>query len=420
LVRWTQRAASAVLVVTTSALGAPAAMAAPTTTDDPVAAAAGWLATQLVDGERIETAFGGDLYPDHGLTADVVFALAGVGVAADGIAAATDWLEEQVDAYTGEAWGDVYAGSVGKLLVVAATTGRDASDFGGTDLVALLEDREQGSGRYSDRTEGDWSNVITQSLAVLGLHRTPGAAPSSEAISYLATQACEDGGFPSELEPATCTSDVDATGFAVQALLPLSGGDADLTTTVADAVAWLVAEQATDGSFGGPESPANANSTASAASALAAAGEDAAVADARRFLLSLQAGCGDEEVGAISFDASDPGDRTRASAQAVLGLVDVNLATVVATGASTDVPLLGCEDDVTTEPEPEPETADGGSAPVADPVDGERAAADEPREGTEAAPGEMPRTGSEPILLVMLGAGMLGAGMLTLRRGTAS
>jgi hypothetical protein len=422
LVRWSRRTASAVLAVTTTlAITAPAASAAPTTTDDPVAAAAGWLATQLVDGERIETAFGGEIYPDQGVTADVVFALSGAGVASGEIETATDWLEAQVGAYTGEAWGDVYAGAVGKLLVVAATTGRDAADFGGVDLVALLEAREQGSGRYSDQTDGDWSNVITQSLGVLGLHRTEGAAPSAAAIAYLADRACDDGGFPSELEPATCTGDVDATGFAVQALLPLRDGEPEVAAAVEAAVAWLVDEQAEDGSFGGPDSPANANSTGVAASALAGAGQDDAVAAARGFLLGLQATCGEEEAGSISFDAADPGDRARASAQAVLGLGDEGLATVTAAGASSDVPTLDCEDAAAPRPEAEPEPADDGAEPAPPTEDGQAPAAGaEPREGTEAAPGEMPRTGTAPTLLAVLGLSLLAGGVLTLRRATAT
>jgi hypothetical protein len=100
LARWTPRRTSAALVVpTTLALLAPtAAVAEPTTTEDPIEAAAGWLADQLADGERIEVTFdfgdGPQTFPDQGLTADVVFALSAAGVAASNIEAATDRLEE--------------------------------------------------------------------------------------------------------------------------------------------------------------------------------------------------------------------------------------------------------------------------------------------------------------------------------------
>jgi hypothetical protein len=104
--RWTFRRLSSTLALTALvALLAPTAVVADepdtTPTDDPIEAAAGWLATQLVDGERMESTIEGDTFEDQGLTADVVLALAGAGVAAGHIEAATDWLEEQAEAYTG-------------------------------------------------------------------------------------------------------------------------------------------------------------------------------------------------------------------------------------------------------------------------------------------------------------------------------
>jgi hypothetical protein len=421
LVRWTRRTASAVLaVVTTLALTAPAAIAAPTTTDDPAEAAAGWLASQLVDGERMENDWGADA----GLTADVVIALSAAGVGSQEIASATDWLESQARSYTGVADGDAWAGAMGKLLVVAATTGRDAEDFGGVDLVAELEARQQEDGRYTDESSfGDFSSVISQSLGVLGLHRTATVAPSEDAIAYLAAQPCGDGGFPAELdrEPDACTSNVDATGFAIQALLPLAD-DPAIDETVTEAVAWLLDEQAEeDGSFGGPDSAANSNSTGLAAAALAVAGEADATERARSFLAGLQATCEDEEPGSVRFDAADSGDRDRATPQAVLGLTEAGLADVTAAGASTDVPAFDCsEPDPAPAPEPEAgedttsEDADGTADAAA--VAGASEDPDEPQEGTEAAPGEMPRTGAGTVLLGLLGASLLAGGLTTLRR----
>jgi LPXTG-motif cell wall-anchored protein len=422
LVRWTRRTASAVLaVVSTLALTAPAATAAPTT-DDPLHAAAGWLATELVDGERMENDWGADA----GLTADVVLALSAAGVAAAEITAATDWLEAHAPTYTGVADEEAWAGAMGKLLLVAATTGRPADDFGHLDLVAALESREEPSGRFTDDSSfGDFSNVITQALAVLGLHRTTGAAPSDLSVSYLATQACEDGGFPSELDvdPAACLGNADATGFAIQALLPLRE-DPEVDATVAAAVAWLLDEQADDGSFGGPESAANSNSTGLAAAALAAADETAATERARTFLVSLQAGCEDADPGSIRFDAADAGDRDRSTPQAVMGLAGAGLVDASAGGASPQVPLLDCEDDAPASQTGTDEATDPPTAAETDP-DAEAADttvvatgdADEPREGTEAAPGELPRTGGAgTVLLAALGVALLAAGLTTLRR----
>lgn len=395
MIRWTRRTASAVLAVATTALLAPAtaAMAAPTT-EDPVEAAAGWLANQLVDGERVETTFDGDTYPDQGLTADVVFALSGAGLAADEIAAATDWLEEQTGSYTGTDSDEVYAGSVAKLLIVADVTDRGTT-FGGEDLVALLEGQEDEDGRFKDEsTWGEFSNTITQSLAVIALERAAGTSPSPDAVDYLAGQACESGGFPEMLDAADCSGSIDATAFAVQAMTALGE-----TGIAEDAAAWLVDRQGDDGSFDG-DSPSNANSTGLAAVALEVAGETTAAEEARTFLLGLQEECDGDEPGSIRFTADDAGDRVRATAQALPGLTSSDLATVSAEGADAEAPLLDCAPDETAEEEQDTEEND---PPDQDQATGEEE--DETGDGTgdgdgtttgdETSTGEETTTGDE-------------------------
>jgi hypothetical protein len=306
------------------------------TTTDPAEAAGSWLAAQLVDGERFEASFGDDVFPDQGLTADAVFALAAAGVASGTIEAATDWLATQVDAYTG-AGGDVWAGATAKLLLVAEVTGRDGTSFGGVDLPAKLLDREQESGRFTDQSGfGDFSNVITQSLAVLALERAT-AGPSDAAVDYLVDAQCDDGGFPVQFVGA-CTSSVDGTAFAVQALAAVGGADEAIT----DAVGWLAATQATDGSFSSPDG-VNANSTGLAAVALSLAGRDTEAAAARDWLLATQDGCDDPEPGAIPFNRDDRGDVVRATTQALPGLVSATLGTLSSAGASSALPSFDCD-----------------------------------------------------------------------------
>lgn len=211
--RWISTRTSVVLAATSAvALLAPSVAVAEqpetTPTDDPTEAAAGWLATQLVDGERMEVTFDGRTFPDQGLTADVVLALASAGVAADHIGAATDWLEDQAGAYTGVDWGDVYAGATAKLALTLIAVDRDTT-VGDLDLIAQLEDREQDDGRFSDDAQdqegepADWSSTISQSLAVLALERAESTSPSTLAVDYLVGQQCDDGGFPQSLsDPA--------------------------------------------------------------------------------------------------------------------------------------------------------------------------------------------------------------------------
>src|SRR5690349_1225564 len=69
--------------------GPVAAAAPPANRTD---AAAGWLARQLVDGERFEVVFDGVAYPDQGLTIDAVLAFAAAKVAGADAAKATAWL----------------------------------------------------------------------------------------------------------------------------------------------------------------------------------------------------------------------------------------------------------------------------------------------------------------------------------------
>lgn len=331
----------------------PAAAApVPPLPDDPAASAevaAGWLALQLVDGERLEGEFG----PDVGLTADAVIALAAAGVAEEQLQAATDWLSTQVAAYTQGVPADqddaVYAGATAKLILALLVGDRDVRDVGGTDLIAQLEDREQADGRFTDTSEfGEFSSTLTQALAVLALERSTDTEPSAAAVQLLLDQQCEDGGFRFDLAAEDCTSAVDTTGFVVQALTAV-GGDAP-TAAATTAAQWLVSIQADDGVFASADGP-NANSTALAAVALelvpTVTGRDEALDAARSALLSLRTGCEGPYPGAIPFSGEVAGDVARATTQAIPGLVGATLATVSAAGASAQLPALLPFTDVT-------------------------------------------------------------------------
>lgn len=322
-----------------SATGALAQSADDRAPADAAADAAGWLAAQFADGERIDTTFDGQTYADAGLTADAVLALAGARVAGDRIEAATDWLASQVTSYTGDGTDEVYAGATAKLVLVAETTGRDATAFGDRDLLAQLAGLENdATGRFSDRSQwGDFSNGLTQSLAIVALERATDVGASDAAVAFLADAACDDGGIPEQFGTDACVGAVDATGFAVQAFL--AAGE----TVAADAaVDWLLDQQAADGSFGGGGATANTNSTGLAAVALAAAGQEAAAAEAAAWLAAAQYDCAGVAPGAIPYAPSDEGDLTRATAQALPGLTLVGLLDTTSTGADADAPTPAC------------------------------------------------------------------------------
>lgn len=335
-------AAAALVPLAGTAVAAPVAAAPRTILPDD--AAAGWLARQLVDGNHLETSFGGTSFPDQGLTIDGILAFSAARVSGRAAAAATAWLAlpENLDAYTGGGGTESYAGPTAKLLLLAEVRGADPRSFGGVDLRARLLDLLTPSGRFSDRSAfGDFSNAFGQSYAIVALNRI-GRAPAS-AVAFLAGQQCPDGGFPSDLGAQPCASDTDATALVTQALR-----SAGRTAAAARGVAWLASKQQSGGGFAaldGTGTP-NANSTGVAGQALADAGRVVPAVRAGVFLTRLQVRCAGAAAdrGAIPFDSTglDPATAPRATAQAVLGLTGVGLSRLSAAGSAPAAPVLAC------------------------------------------------------------------------------
>lgn len=351
------------------------ALLAPATAADPSAAeyAAGYLQDRLAEGGHyLSVEAGGTVYPDHGVTADAVLALAAAGTARDEAAAATAWLEQERPVYTG--FGDpneIYAGAVAKLLNVAIALEQDPTSFGGMDLVTTLEARLQANGRYADQTRyGDASNVFGQSLAIGGLARA-GRPTAPTAVRYLRDQQCADGGFRIYFDAAPCVSDPDATALAVQALIRVAGAD---DADVREGLDHLAAKQDdTTGAVGGSDLTAapNANSTGLAGQAFLAGGRSAQARLAQSYVLSLQYGCEFPEPlrGGIAYDqatydarlaagpTATPIDQdNRSTAQAALALAGTPLFVVTARGADAVAPAPDCAPPTTAPPTTTPPT----------------------------------------------------------------
>ncbi|MEH1100529.1 peptidase [Micromonospora sp. CPCC 205561] len=330
-------------VLTALALATPATAAPRHAGVDRADAAAGWLARQLVDGERLEVVFDGVAYPDQGLTLDAVFAFAAAGVADTAGARALAWVTrpDVRDGYVGDGATEAYAGATAKLALAVHVRGGDPGDVGGVDLVARLRSLQSPGGRFSDRSAyGDYSNAFSQSFAILALERTAQGVPPA-AADWLAGTRCADGGYPVLPAQPVCASDVDATALAVQALR-VAGRSAD----AAAGLHWLLSVQRADGGFADPAGTPNANSTGLAAQALRDGGRLLAWGRARSFLAGLQVGCAGAPAdrGAVDFDggAFDPGTATRATAQAVLGLTGTGYARLTSAGAAPGAPLPPC------------------------------------------------------------------------------
>ena len=261
-------------------------------------------------------------------------------------------------AYTGG--GDAtefYAGSFAKLLVVAAAQGVDPTAFGTgprKDLVANLRALECGThtrtdcpagtdGRFSDRSQfGDFSNPITQSLAVIALERATRRGASRNAVSYLLGAAVRERRLPGEVRydgvrAVRRRHRVRGAGAARGSARPRP------TPPPTAAGRWLKRHQHANGSFTG-NGTRNANTTALAAQALTAVGRTKAAAKALHFLRSLQVLCGGKPAnrGLIRYDRANTGDPVRATSQAVPALARVSLAEVSNDGSSRGLPTLAC------------------------------------------------------------------------------
>jgi hypothetical protein len=349
---------------TTSAGGSSARLAAAAGVAAPQSAyAADFLARTL--------AAGGDhyVYPlstvfDGGNTIDAILALDGIGAGADEADAAFAYLEANIGGYIGTDFASLYAGPTAKLLLAVVAHGGDPTAFGGLDLVAKLKSTEGAvePGRFSDLPldcgfpQCDFSNTIGQSLAIVALVRA-GEPISTASVDFLLAQQCTDGGFRINMDAQGCTSDADATSFAVQALLAAGSAAA-----AGDALDHLAAVQLHSGGLVSDDGVANANTTAVAAQAFAAGGRDADLADARGFLVSLQYTCSSPAAlrGGIAFSTAKrstkaPSDEDlRATPQSALALSGQSLLSVERSeGASTGTTATPCS----TTPHGEPSSS---------------------------------------------------------------
>ncbi|MGL5818211.1 MAG: prenyltransferase/squalene oxidase repeat-containing protein [Phycicoccus sp.] len=394
----------------------------PATTTDPAQRAGHYLVQQLrATGYTFSSEFEGVEYPDFGLVADAVLALDAAGTGQDAAAQATATLAGRLGEYIGfdtdgdpTTPDDLYAGSVAKVLNVAAAQGAPPRDFGGVDLIATLEGLERPTGRFSDTGAEDYSNTFTQSLAVMGLSRAGGTV-SGDALRYLLDQQCPNGGFQLVMTDGGCTADAqadpDSTAMAVQALLTVGQAAA-----AGDGLDFIVSRQRDDGGVGGsgPTASVNANSTGLAGQALVAGGRTAQARLATSYLTALQYDCsfptplrGGVAYDRTAFDAQRaagreavPSDQDRRStAQAALALSGTPLYAVTAEGADATAPAPAC---ATAGATPSRTPTVDPSTPGRDSGGESTGAAEAPREQPKDAE-DLARTGTDPVLPALLG-----------------
>ena len=245
-----------------------------------------------------------------------------------------------------------------------------------------------------------------------------GVTPPAAAVSRLESLQCSDGGFSSVLLGPTdpCNSDVDTTGYVLQALSLLSGTG----SIVANGRGYLLAAQQADGGFIGTAGE-NANSTGLAGQGLlvSGTGTQPQVTAATTFLLGLQ-----DSDGGFAINASTPGSDVRSTTQALPAIAGTILTTVsdavtLPTSTPTPTPTVTATTSHTTRPTPTATTrprqpsvaAVNGSQQLPTgtgelaatgiahlPAADRRPVADPRRSGRPAA-GSPPSTGPAPVML---------------------
>lgn len=204
-------------------------------------------------------------------------------------------------------------GQAGKTLLALAALGENPDDFAERDFVALLTDQFGAAGDYNV------ADPYKQSLALLGLAAADEAIPP-EAVAWLTAKQAANGSWDDGFGTVDNT---DATAMAIMALV--AAGESAGGESVSRAVDFLAGAQAAGGGWGyAPGLPAGANSTALAGQALSALGEDWYTTDSRwarertplAALLSFQG-----EGGAFQADfGQGPADDFYATVQALPAL----------------------------------------------------------------------------------------------------
>lgn len=285
-----RRAAATLTGTALLAAGLAAASTAPTQAAVPASAATAsalaWLEGQLGDDDLLGTAAS----PNVATTLDLGIGLVRTGADADLLTRVRGGIDARLAA-TVKTSGDLTtSGVTAKAAQFYALAGQTPAALPGETLVQRVEAVVDGTGqligRYNDFTTGDpvdYPDSFNQPSAVVALAKG-GSAEAPAAIARLIDSQCADGGFgldpftdPSK--PAVCASEVDTTAASIQALKEapgVTGADDD----IADATAWLLSQQAADGSFKTAFTAPNTNSTGLAAVALDLVGQDAAAAKA--------------------------------------------------------------------------------------------------------------------------------------------
>jgi len=368
-------------------VGGPAS-AAPPTSDGPTAAgyAGRWLAARITPDGFAPDALGD---PSPGDTLLTALALATAGVDQATFDRTVTWLSDNVDAVTGTG-AATSPGQIGYLLLVVQAAGGDPTAFGGVDLVSRLAgtlgDFEPGLYGAGDPT---FDGAFRQGVAILGLVAAGEPVPS-EATAWLTTQQCgtSDPTIRGGWEAYRLVADACTAGSTVT----FTGVDTNSTAMAASALAaagveptfapldWFDAVQNTTGGWGYLQGlDDDPNSDALVIQAITALGASADAApfveeggDPLTSLLGFQLGCdaAPADQGSFTFPGSDGAPNVIATEQAIWGAVPRTFPLGEVAFGAAPVP---CAAPPTTVPTTPTTTGTTGTttavAPSAEPVD---------------------------------------------------
>jgi hypothetical protein len=253
--------------------------------------AAGWLG-RTMDPTGYVPSLGG---ADYSTTAYAVLALVAAEVGEAQAAEATSYLFAHVEEFVSPDADDV-PGALALLILVGEARGLDTSSLV-TRLLATKRTTGDDAGLFGSQ-DATYDGTYRQALALLALDAA--GTTDADAVAWLVGEQCSDGGWMGNRpEGAECPAfdfntfvgeDSNGTALATQALVALG------ETPAHDALDFLAEAQNDDGGFAFvPGFDSDANSTALAIQALIALGEDLgdwAAPDGTPydFLLSLQLG----------------------------------------------------------------------------------------------------------------------------------
>jgi hypothetical protein len=327
------------VVMTAGAAGLSSAPsgATPPTQDGTVAAgyAGHWLAAQVNADGSVHDA---NDHPSPGSTLGTALGLASAGTEQATFNRTVTWLSDHVDAVTGTG-ATAAPGQIGYLLLVVDAAGRDATTFGGVNLVTRLAGTlgQFESGLYG-QADPTYDGAFRQSLAILGLDAV-GGAQGAGTVSWLAGQQCggvdlaTEGGWEAYRAPATaCTApdlnlfsgvDTNSTAIAFEALTAAG------VTPASDALGWLDRSQNATGGWGFlPGLDDDPDSTGLVVQAIVAGGQSPTSGvwvegthNALSALLAFQLGCDAPAAdrGAFTFPGGGQSPNALATQQAVWG-----------------------------------------------------------------------------------------------------